>query len=120
VVKRFAPKATTKPPEPERPIDRGVQAADVTPTDLIPLAEARLLMPSPRPGKRTNLATVYRMIVSGQLRAWRRGRWLFVSKAEVLEMPERVKRTPRPPPVEERADLDRWRQEGMKRFGLKM
>lgn len=88
------------------------------PDDLIPLAEARLLIPSPRPGKRTNLATVYRLITAGQLRAWKRGRWLFVSKAEVLDMPERVRRTPLPPPVEDRAEIDRWTLAGLKKFGL--
>lgn len=54
------------------------------PDDLIPLAEARLLIPSPRPGKRTNLATVYRLVNTGELPAWKRGPWIFVSRADVL------------------------------------
>lgn len=89
--------------------------ATTTPDDLIPLAEARLLIPSPRPGKRTNLATVYRLIDSGELPAWKRGRWLFVSRADVLGLVEGrgpVKRTPTVVAV------SRATAAGLKRHGL--
>ena len=54
------------------------------PDDLIPIAQAAKLVPSPRPGRGTNLSTVYRWCNAGRLRHWRQGRWRFVSRAEVL------------------------------------
>ena len=57
-----------------------------SPDDLLTLAEARDLVPSPRPGCRTHLATLYRWVLSGRLPAVRRGRWYFVRRADLLKI----------------------------------
>jgi hypothetical protein len=82
------------------------------PDDLIPLAEARLLLPSPRPGKKTSLETLYRKIHSGKLRAWKIDSWLFVSRAEVLGLPQRVGVEP------PRREMNARTREGLKRYGV--
>ena len=55
-----------------------------TPADLIGLAEAAKLLPCIRPGRKTNVATIWRKVDRGELRAWRMGRWLLVSRADVI------------------------------------
>lgn len=59
--------------------------ADDQPRDLISTREAAGLVPSPR-GSRTHLSTVLRWVLTGKVRGWRRGKWWFVSKAEVLAL----------------------------------
>jgi hypothetical protein len=62
---------------------------DTAPDDLIPLSEARLLIPS-RKGGRVAIQTLYRWILKGKLRGWRIGAYWFASRTEVLALPERV------------------------------
>lgn len=62
------------------------QTDAVAPPDLIPIAEAPRYLPSPRPGKKTALSTVYRKVREGVLRCWRQGRWRFVSRSELLAL----------------------------------
>lgn len=52
--------------------------------DWIPVGEAARLVPSPRSGKRTAIATIVRWILTGKLTGWKRGRWWFVRRSEVL------------------------------------
>jgi hypothetical protein len=54
--------------------------------DWIGVVEAASLIPSPRPGKKTHASTVYRLMDDGKLRFWKRGRWRFASRKEVLAL----------------------------------
>lgn len=65
-----------------------MDATPPIPADLISAAEAAALAPSPRPGQRTAVSTIHRWCDRGRLTAYRRGRWLFVSRAEVLGLVE--------------------------------
>lgn len=65
------------------------------PQDLLPLCEAARLLPGIRPGKRLNVATLWRWCRTGKIPAWRIGRSWFVSRADVLAMP-RPEVPPRP------------------------
>lgn len=58
-----------------------------TPDDLLPLTEAARLLPSSRRGKRLHASTLYRWVREGRLRAWRIGRYWFVSAREVRALP---------------------------------
>jgi excisionase family DNA binding protein len=96
-----------------------------TPTDLICVNEACKLVPSPR-GKRTHLSTVYRMIFSGRLRAWKNGRWYFVSRQEILDLLKPVpadlagRRQRKPPTRAEVDEAERRRRvkEELRRMGV--
>jgi hypothetical protein len=77
-----------------------VAVAPVVPDDLLPVAEAAALVRSPRPGRdgrhRTSLGTLYRWIAEGRLRGYRRlGRWLMVSRGELLSLVAAVPVRPR-------------------------
>jgi hypothetical protein len=58
--------------------------ASELPDDLIPLREARALVPSRVPGQRINPSTLWRWILKGRLRAWRCAGVAFVSRGELL------------------------------------
>jgi hypothetical protein len=71
-------------PEPETAPNAA--AEDDIPDDLIPTCMAIKIIPSPRTGKKTNLATLYRWMAKGRLRWWKNGRYRFVSRREVLRL----------------------------------
>jgi hypothetical protein len=54
--------------------------------EWIGLREAAGLVPSPRPGKKTHISTVFRWCEAGKLECRRRGRWWFVRRADVLAL----------------------------------
>jgi len=58
------------------------------PADLIGLAEAAQLLPSRKPGRKLHVTSLYRWIADGKLRGWRIGGHYFVSRADVLALPE--------------------------------
>lgn len=82
-----------------------VTVPDGPPGDWIGLAEAATLVRSPRPGKKTHLSTLYRWIAEGKLPCWRRGRWRFVRRADLLALacPVPCTQSPARSPAEERA-----------------
>ena len=57
-----------------------------TPNDLIGLKEAAKLVPSPRGGKGVHINSLRRWCLTGRLRYWRQGPWLFVSKADLATL----------------------------------
>jgi hypothetical protein len=72
----------------------------VAPTNLISLQEACLLLPSPRPGKRTNVATLRRLVFSGRLPAIRCGQYWYVEPDDVKAllvptMPTQIRPVPK-------------------------
>jgi len=54
------------------------------PEDLLSLPEAARLVPSPRAGRRCHRSTLKRWIFQGELPGYRRGRYWYVSRAELL------------------------------------
>lgn len=60
------------------------------PADLISLAEAAKLLPSRKPGRRLHCSVLYRWTRQGKLMAWRVGGHLFVSRADILNLPKPV------------------------------
>jgi hypothetical protein len=68
------------------------------PEDLIGVKAATALIPSPVPGAKTHLSTIYSWIRKGKLRCWKRDRYRLVSRAELLALLE-----PQPLPVGARA-----------------
>jgi len=94
-------------------------AASSYPEDLLPAREAVRLLPGARRGKAVHIATLYRLVHSGRLRAWRVGGRLHVSAAEVRALVEPV--TPRGakgPPGLTRAQEARLTAEVLRRHGL--
>ncbi len=85
----------------------------IIPSDLIPVKDACALIPSPR-GK-TALSTVYRLVRRGELRAWRRGPWTFVSRQEVVELMKPVQLPTFPRSKRENARAQKKEEERCKR-----
>ncbi|SRR5581483_8834755 len=87
------------------------------PDDLISLKAACQLAPSPYGGS-VHVNTMRRWCLSGKLRYWRNGHWLFVRRADVLalfqEMPEPAPRERQPPPGLQRARV----REILRRHGV--
>ncbi len=54
--------------------------------EWLPLAEIARRLPSPQPGKRTHVTTVYRLAVKHKLEVLRRGRYRFLRWADVLRI----------------------------------
>jgi len=54
--------------------------------DLISLSEAAALLPSPRRGKKTNQATIFRKVQDGTLQGFRRGPYTFVRRSELPKL----------------------------------
>ena len=86
--------------------------------DLIPINEARRLLPSSQPGKRLALPTLYRWVHSGKLPAVRILGHYYVRRADLLALVEPVQ--PRRPAERETAPAARakWVEEGLRRHGL--
>lgn len=91
-------------------------------SDWIPVSEAVKLVPSPKPGKKTSLSTVYRWINEGRLECRRNGRWRFVRRSEVVQLLAPVAPRPgrRPEALTRREWDERERQavEHLRREGL--
>lgn len=63
------------------------------PTDLMGLKDAAKLVPSPFGGGRgVHLCTFRRWVLAGKLRYWRVGKWLMVSRADVMGLFEPVEK----------------------------
>jgi excisionase family DNA binding protein len=96
--------------------------SDELPDDLLPAAAAARLVPSCRPGKKMHLSTVHRWVAAGKLRGWKVGRWLHVSRAELLALvrpvgkalAERRRREDR----EEAARADEWARRVLEEAGI--
>jgi excisionase family DNA binding protein len=75
--------------------NNGIPPAE-PPEDLITTKEARRLM-------KTSLCTIYRWVLSGKLRGWKRVGRVMVSRSELLAllqpMPVKPKPAPQPRPV---------------------
>jgi hypothetical protein len=91
-----------------------------TPADLIPLREAAQLIPSRVPGRKLHVSTLVRWVQSGRLRAWRSGRHLFVSRAEVplVFVPVPVVVDPLVEYRRERLERSRRTEEVLRKAGL--
>lgn len=59
---------------------------DDIPGDIISIREACSLLPSSRPGRSLNIATMTRWILKGRLRGWRQGRFWFVARSDVVAL----------------------------------
>jgi excisionase family DNA binding protein len=99
---------TTEPVDDDRP----------SPMDLISLSEAARRIPSCRRGKKTHLATLYRWISSGRLKAYRRGRSYFVRPEDLKALYEVVQATGRVPVSPPPAKVPAWVNKTLKEFGL--
>lgn len=55
------------------------------PTDLLSLKDACHLIPSPRGGT-IHLNSLRRWCLSGRLRYWKQGPWMFVSRADLAAL----------------------------------
>jgi excisionase family DNA binding protein len=90
---------------------------DSLPDDLLPIKDAARLVPGLRPGRCIHYSALYRRVLSGQLRAWRIGRRLLVSRADVraLIKPVAVKvQTAEPTPP----GMPAWAREELRKRGL--
>jgi excisionase family DNA binding protein len=95
--------------------------ADELPDDLVGLSEATRLIPSVRPGRKVHVTSLYRWIAQGRLRAWRRGKHLFVSRADLAAL-HQVRQPAPPSPVGTKAERRRaqeWARQTLEEFGLK-
>lgn len=85
--------------------------------EWVSLAEAARMLPSPRAGKKTHLSTIYRLAAKHKLPLMRRGRWLFLRKADLGRL------FTREPIVETKAvkpskQTERWAQGVLKKAGI--
>lgn len=88
---------------------------------LLSLADVARRLPSPRPGKRTHLSTVYRLIVKHRIPVVRRGRYRFIREADLalLFEDEPPGRDPKPrgrPPNRTAGQL--WAEEELRKRGM--
>lgn len=81
-----------RPPslEPSQPSHQPEQP-EPQPDDYLGLAEAAALVPSPRPGKRTNVATLMRWILAEKLPAVKRGPYWFVRRQDLKDLMQPVR-----------------------------
>jgi excisionase family DNA binding protein len=98
-------------------------------TDYLPVKEAAKHLPSHKPGKHINPATVYRWIFDGKLPAVKRGRYYFVRLADLQAMmvPTEKQEMPRITTIrEERAqaraqrEQDEWADRVLREAGFKL
>jgi hypothetical protein len=90
------------------------------PSELVSIAQAAALIPSPRAGCRTALSTVYRLIERHKLPSWKRGAWRYVRRADIVALFEAVPRFD-PPPKPKSAAIrarDEWTQKILREAGL--
>lgn len=91
---------------------------DLDLSEWIPLAEAARRLPSPRPGKKTHVATIYRLCVRHNLTVMRRGPWRFVRWVEVRALFQPERRIELPPTLRQERRNKEWADQVLRNAGI--
>lgn len=86
----------------------------------VSLAEAARRLPSPRPGKRTHVSTIFRIARREGLEIRRLGKWRYVRWQDIVRLFVVDRRAPKAanPPLRRQSRVPAWVDESLRRHGL--